>query len=102
MKKHPNELWEIVFDDEEQERLWTEAYDALDPGYKWQVESFLNDLVLYKKPWDKYEGANCSECVKGMYIFNRVYTEGVNRAIQIVVWFDEENYMLTPLRCELV
>ncbi len=102
MEKLSREYWTISYADEQQKAEWKDAYNGLEPGYKWQVDSALNNLVYYKHPWKKYPELKCDECMDDIYILD-VSHEGIgDKTVQIEVWFDMSRNTLIPLYCELL
>ena len=102
MERLPKEYWKISFISEEQETDWTIAYQELEPGYRWQIDSTLNYLVYYKQPWKKYPKIKCDECRDGVYLLDVSHSGIGNKTVQIMIWFDEQNHVLVPLDCEIL
>lgn len=102
MERLRSRYWKISFVNTKQEEEWNSAYRELEPGYRWQVDSALNYLVLYKDPWRRYKNMKCDECMDGVYILNVSHSGIGDKTVQVTVWFDVPNRLLVPLDCELV
>ena len=98
----PKEYWEIRFTNEEQENYWTESYQKLDNGYKWEADSALKNLTHFKYPWRKYPNMRCDECRDDIYILN-VSHRGIGpKIVEVTVMFYKPNWWVVPIYCELL
>ena len=102
MKEPPNKHWTIGFIDDYWESEWMSGYRQLDSDSKRLVKGKLDEFTTHEEPWREYEGVNCPASNSRTYIFNIPLNGSRNRAIQMIVRFDVENRMLTPVNCELV
>ena len=78
------------------------AYSAMPHGYRWQIDSALNNIVYHKKPWTQYSSVSCSECLDDVRVLNVSHSGIGDGLVQLMVWFDVEHHMIVPLDCELL
>ncbi len=102
MAKLPKEYWTINYADEQQKAEWKAAYNDLESRYRWQVDCALNNLVYHRRPWKKYPGLKCDECLDDVYILDVSHKGIGDKTVQIELWFDTSNNTLIPLYCELL
>jgi len=102
MQKLPKEFWKIGFINKEQEREWDSAYSKLEAGYRWQVDSALQFMLHYKQPWKKYENMKCDDCIEGLYLLDVSHHGIGKKVVHMMVHFNEETNMITPVHCEIV
>lgn len=102
MVKLPKQHWSIHFEEEEWEGEWTTAYDNLDRGYRWVVDSRLNFMLYDEEPWTEYGRVRCQQRMDDVYVLNVSHRGIGDGAVCVMVWFDKPNKWLVPLHCELV
>ena len=100
MPRLPKEYWKIGFINKEQECEWDTAYAKLDAGYRWQVDSALHFMIHYKQPWEHYTTERCDDCIEGLYLIDVSHSGIGNKVVHIMIYFNKESNILTPVDCE--
>ena len=101
MQRSIRQYWKIGDKNDQRSECWESAYSKLDPGYQWQINSALNNMMFIQHPWKKYLGIACDKR-KDLYLLNVSHKGIGDRMVQIMAEFDKLTHTIFPVHCELL
>ena len=102
----PKQYWNLGFpEDNKIKNNWYKSLQNLDSGYLWVIDSTINNLFHFKHPWKiykKYNRCNCCESHKNTYLLDVTHKGIGNKTVLILVIFNKQKNIVTPLYYELI